>query len=76
MKKLIITVRPNEWMMRGPNPHIPYTPDEIADDAARCRDAGAAIMHVHARLPDGGRTVYSNPSAGMNADGAATQGRR
>ena len=56
MNKLIITVRPNEWMMRGPNPHIPYTPDEIADDAARCRDAGAAIMHVHARLPDGGKT--------------------
>lgn len=56
MKKLIITVRPNEWMMRGPNPHIPYTPDEIAEDAAQCRDAGAAIMHVHARLPDGGRT--------------------
>jgi 3-keto-5-aminohexanoate cleavage enzyme len=43
-------------MMRGPNPHIPYTPDEIAEDAARCREAGAAIMHVHARLPDGGRT--------------------
>ena len=56
MKKLIITVRPNEWMMRGPNPHIPYTPDEIAEDAARCREAGAAIMHVHARLSDGGRT--------------------
>ena len=56
MNKLIITVRPNEWMMRGPNPHIPYTPDEIAEDAARCRDAGAAIMHVHARLPDGGKT--------------------
>lgn len=56
MKKLIITVRPNEWMMRGPNPHIPYTPDEIAEDAAQCREAGAAIMHVHARMPDGGKT--------------------
>jgi 3-keto-5-aminohexanoate cleavage enzyme len=43
-------------MMRGPNPHIPYTPDEIAEDAAQCREAGAAIMHVHARLPDGGKT--------------------
>ena len=42
--------------MRGPNPHIPYLPDEIAEDAAQCRDAGAAIMHVHARLPDGGKT--------------------
>ena len=61
MKKLIITVRPNEWMMRGPNPHIPYTPDEIAEDAAQCREAGAAIMHVHARLPDGGKTNSPEP---------------
>ena len=56
MDKLIITVRLNEWMMRGANPHIPYTPDEIAECAAECREAGAAITHVHARLPDGGKT--------------------
>ena len=62
LKKLIITVRPNEWMMRGPNPHIPYTPDEIAEDAAQCRDAGAAIMHVHARLRFG---WHSNPQPSL-----------
>lgn len=31
------------------NPHIPLTPLEIAEAAARCRQAGAAIVHIHAR---------------------------
>lgn len=52
-KKLIITVRVNEYLPRDPNKHIPYTPDEIADTAAQCRDAGASIVHFHARNPDG-----------------------
>lgn len=52
-KKLIINCRVNEWELRGPNQNIPYTPDEIAEDAARCRAAGASIVHVHARGPNG-----------------------
>ena len=35
-------------------PAIPYTPMEIADEAKRAADAGAAIVHIHARAPDGG----------------------
>ena len=31
------------------NPHVPLTPEEIAADVRRCRDAGAAIVHLHAR---------------------------
>ena len=34
-------------------PHVPITPREIIADVKRCRDAGAAIVHVHARQPDG-----------------------
>jgi 3-keto-5-aminohexanoate cleavage enzyme len=34
-------------------PAIPYTPVEIADEAKRAYDAGAAIVHVHARTNDG-----------------------
>ena len=34
-------------------PAIPYTPEEIADEAKRAHDAGAAIVHVHARTDDG-----------------------
>ena len=35
-------------------PSIPYTPKEIAEEAKRAVDAGAAIVHIHARKPDGG----------------------
>lgn len=34
-------------------PAIPYTPVEIAEEARRAYDAGAAIVHVHARTDDG-----------------------
>ena len=35
-------------------PAIPYTPVEIAEEAKRAAEAGAAIVHIHARKPDGG----------------------
>lgn len=34
------------------NPHVPVSPQEIIADARRCREAGAAIVHVHARDSD------------------------
>jgi 3-keto-5-aminohexanoate cleavage enzyme len=38
---------------RAQTPHLPLTPDEIGEEARRCREAGAAIIHLHAREPDG-----------------------
>jgi 3-keto-5-aminohexanoate cleavage enzyme len=35
---------------------IPYTPKEIADEAKRAYDAGAAVVHIHARNDDGSPT--------------------
>ncbi len=35
-------------------PAIPYTPKEIGEEAKRAADAGAAIVHIHARTHDGG----------------------
>jgi len=32
---------------------LPVTAKEIADEAARCRDAGASVIHLHVRNPDG-----------------------
>lgn len=32
---------------------IPYTPEEYAAEARRARDAGASVVHLHARYPDG-----------------------
>ena len=34
-------------------PAIPYTPEEYAAEAKRAGDAGAAVVHIHARHPDG-----------------------
>jgi uncharacterized protein (DUF849 family) len=34
-------------------PAIPYTPVEIAEECKRAYDAGAAVVHIHARNPDG-----------------------
>jgi uncharacterized protein (DUF849 family) len=34
-------------------PAIPYTPEEYAAEAKRARDAGASVVHIHARYPDG-----------------------
>jgi 3-keto-5-aminohexanoate cleavage enzyme len=38
-------------------PGIPYTPEEYAKEVRRARDAGAAMVHIHARTPDGTPTV-------------------
>jgi 3-keto-5-aminohexanoate cleavage enzyme len=37
-------------------PNIPYTPVEIAEEARRAYDAGAAAVHIHARNDDGSPT--------------------
>lgn len=38
---------------RKQTPHLPITAAEIADEAARCRDAGVSVIHLHVRNPDG-----------------------
>ncbi|MFU8805208.1 MAG: 3-keto-5-aminohexanoate cleavage protein [Bradymonadaceae bacterium] len=42
--------------MREHTPHVPYTPDEIAREAVRCREKGASMVHVHGRREDGSPT--------------------
>jgi uncharacterized protein (DUF849 family) len=37
------------------SPHLPVTPDEIAEAAIGAAEAGAAIVHLHARNPVDGR---------------------
>ncbi|MBJ6762735.1 3-keto-5-aminohexanoate cleavage protein [Myxococcaceae bacterium JPH2] len=38
---------------RAQTPHLPITAEEIAEDAVRCREAGAAMVHLHVRTADG-----------------------
>jgi 3-keto-5-aminohexanoate cleavage enzyme len=47
--KVMIEVRCNEYTMKDRNPNVPWSAAEIGEDAARCRDAGAAVVHYHAR---------------------------
>ncbi|MEM8920005.1 MAG: 3-keto-5-aminohexanoate cleavage protein, partial [Pseudomonadota bacterium] len=51
--KVIITIAPTGGMAnKQMNPHLPTQPQEIADDVARCADAGASVVAVHARRED------------------------
>jgi uncharacterized protein (DUF849 family) len=54
MRKLIVQVRVNEGQMRSSNPHVPYSPEEIAQTVAECWRAGASVVHWHAREPKSG----------------------
>lgn len=38
---------------REQTPYLPISPEEIAQEAKKCRDAGASIVHLHVREPDG-----------------------
>ncbi len=44
------------------SPHLPITPKEIADEAVRAYEAGAAACHVHARDP---RTGQPSPDVNL-----------
>jgi 3-keto-5-aminohexanoate cleavage enzyme len=40
-------------------PYLPYSPVEIADEAKRAYDAGAAVVHIHGREPQTGEQTWS-----------------
>jgi 3-keto-5-aminohexanoate cleavage enzyme len=56
---------------RADTPFVPLTPEEIVADAVACVDAGASILHVHARdaegLPTHAAEVYAPIVAGIRA---------
>ncbi len=54
MQPLIITAAIcGAEMTRKDTPYVPYSPQELADEAIRCRAAGATMVHLHMREPDG-----------------------
>jgi 3-keto-5-aminohexanoate cleavage enzyme len=58
MEKLVITVAPTGNVpTKEMNPHLPVTPHEIAETAVRCRNAGASLIHIHARDGKGKPTL-------------------
>jgi 3-keto-5-aminohexanoate cleavage enzyme len=54
MSKVIITASLTGGVHdKSANPNLPEQPDEIIEQALECAAAGAAIVHCHARLPNG-----------------------
>jgi uncharacterized protein (DUF849 family) len=39
------------------SPHLPVTPEEIAEDAIAASEAGASVIHLHVRDPETGEPV-------------------
>ncbi len=53
-EKVIITAAMSgAGTFKNNNEAVPYTPEEFAEEAAKCYEAGAAMVHVHARQEDG-----------------------
>lgn len=57
--KVIITAAlTGSRMQKDVAPYIPVTPEEIAQSAIECWEAGAAIVHIHVRDPE---TLMGSP---------------
>jgi uncharacterized protein (DUF849 family) len=55
MEKLIITAAlTGAVTMPTQTPYLPITPQQLADEAVRAAEAGAASVHIHARNPEDG----------------------
>jgi 3-keto-5-aminohexanoate cleavage enzyme len=68
---VVIVVAPTgAEVTREHNPAVPYTPAEIAADVLACREAGAAVAHLHVREDDG------TPSASADLFRQAVDGIR
>ena len=74
MQKMMIEAAINELASKKYNPNVPYGPEEVAEDALACIEAGATIVHFHARDADTGAqlwtdaTVYSEAMAMIRRD--------
>lgn len=53
MDKIIIKACLNGARGREQNSNVPWTPTEVAVEAKRCSEAGASIVHFHARTEQG-----------------------
>ncbi len=51
------------------NPNVPYTAEEFIEEAVKCYEKGAAVVHIHARDPETGM-----PTADLDAIGAIVNG--
>ena len=56
--KMIITAAlTGPATVKSQNKAVPYTAEEFGDEAKKCLDAGASIVHLHIRPPEKGNPV-------------------
>jgi hypothetical protein len=61
---LILTVAPNgAYKQKTDHPAVPLSAAEIGAEARRCADAGAAMLHLHVRTPEGATCWTRRPTA-------------
>jgi len=54
LSKIILTVATTgAWISKEANPHVPITPEEIAEEVYACWKAGASMAHIHVRDNEG-----------------------
>ena len=72
-----IAVAPNGGRRtKADHPAIPLGPKDLGETAAAARDAGAAMIHVHVRKPDGTHLLDADAYAAAIAGIAAAVGDR
>ncbi len=64
MDKLIITaaVTGGEYVSRKDTPYVPSTVDEVVEEVVRSVEAGASIVHLHAKNPETGEAYSGDPN--------------
>ena len=60
MKRIITAALTGSVHTPSMSPHLPVTPQEIADEAVRAAEAGAAAVHLHVRDPETGEPSSSH----------------
>lgn len=71
-RKVIITVaQTGNFQGKAANPALPEQPDEIISSAYDCYNAGAAIIHIHARDKEGNSSndpdIFAEINTGLRA---------
>ena len=64
MDKLIVTaaVTGGEYVSKATTPYVPSTTEEIVGEVVRCVEAGASIVHLHAKDPVTGEPHSGDPN--------------
>jgi len=64
LDKLIITaaVTGGEYVSRKDTPYVPSTVDEVVEEVVRSVEAGASIVHLHAKNPETGEAYSGDPN--------------